>query len=706
MADAMPSTAPSGRSTVGAVVAIAATYIYFLLFAQFGFLHLLAARGYGPGQVQASMAAMGITGLAVSLATGWCLRRWATVRLMRVGFASSAVSALLACLTRGTIAWLVVAALVGASVAITTVALATGLRDHLPRKRTGLAVGVGTGMAYFVCNVPPLFNGTAEAQAVASAGAALIGLVACRAMVSRAALRPGAPATVPAALPIGRPAESESNTERSALRPRDMRGLGFVSIVLAFLALVWLDSAAFAVIQETVGLKGQTWGAGAQLWLLGATHFAGALLAGWAIDRGWFRGLLLLAYGLFVVAFTLLSATGANALGGSLLGGSLYGGPLYAIGISLYSTALVLYPSFRPDGPGLVPRRWRAALLYGVAGWFGSANGVGMAQQLHHIPRLFLVAAGALLALGWAVAYWGNQRQAQRTGWLWLLRSHALTLVAAALAALVFALMPGRDATPHPETATVARGRAVYVAEGCLHCHSQFVRPLPDDQAIWGPTRPFDRTESPPLVGNRRQGPDLANVGLRRSVLWQRLHLMAPRSLVPASRMPSYAHLFAPGDLRGDSLVAYLASLGADAAAEHYQATQGYRFEHDLATGNAARGARLFGHWCVPCHGADGYGDGPAAEAFARPAANLRKGRPWLVSWGPGAEPLALALARVVKFGVAGTSMPGHETLPDQDVADLVAHVQTLLGDTVLGDTVPAPVPSAEERPSNTWQFE
>lgn len=174
--------------------------------------------------------------------------------------------------------------------------------------------------------------------------------------------------------------------------------------MVAFLALVWLDSAAFVVIQETVGLKGQTWGAGRQLWMLGTTHLLGALLAGWAIDRGRFRSLLLLAFGLFVVAFVLLADGSIEGLGSSL------GGPLYAVGISLYSTALVVYPSYRPEGPGTVPRRWRAALLYGAAGWFGSANGVGMAQQLHEIPRLFMVIAGLLLALGGALAHLRRRR--------------------------------------------------------------------------------------------------------------------------------------------------------------------------------------------------------------------------------------------------------------------------------------------------------
>ena len=31
------------------------------------------------------------------------------------------------------------------------------------------------------------------------------------------------------------------------------------------------------------------------------------------------------------------------------------------------------------------------------------------------------------------------------------------------------------------------RGRHVYIAEGCINCHSQYVRPNTTDVAMWGP---------------------------------------------------------------------------------------------------------------------------------------------------------------------------------------------------------------------------
>jgi hypothetical protein len=59
---------------------------------------------------------------------------------------------------------------------------------------------------------------------------------------------------------------------------------------------------------------------------------------------------------------------------------------------------------------------------------------------------------------------------------------------------------------------------------------------------------------------------------------------------------------------------------------------------------------------------------------------NLRKDRFWLISWGPGLEPESQALARVIQFGIDGTSMPGHEYLAREEIADLVGYVQYLRG--------------------------
>jgi cbb3-type cytochrome c oxidase subunit II len=113
------------------------------------------------------------------------------------------------------------------------------------------------------------------------------------------------------------------------------------------------------------------------------------------------------------------------------------------------------------------------------------------------------------------------------------------------------------------DSALIQQGRRVYIAEGCIHCHSQYVRPGTLDEERWGAAHPLSELERqrPPLFGNRRQGPDLQNVGSRRAAEWLRLQLQTPRAIMAGSRMPSYAHLFRAGRTEGDALVAYLESL-------------------------------------------------------------------------------------------------------------------------------------------------
>lgn len=136
----------------------------------------------------------------------------------------------------------------------------------------------------------------------------------------------------------------------------------------------------------------------------------------------------------------------------------------------------------------------------------------------------------------------------------------AVLLAIPALTLVTTALRPG------PVLSGVTLGRQVYVSEGCMHCHSQFIRPGTQDEEIWGAARDpeFSRRQEPALIGNRRQGPDLMNVGARRIRDWQRMHLVTPRLVSPHSRMPSYAHLFAEGDPRGEALLDYLDSLGRE----------------------------------------------------------------------------------------------------------------------------------------------
>jgi cytochrome c oxidase cbb3-type subunit 2 len=212
------------------------------------------------------------------------------------------------------------------------------------------------------------------------------------------------------------------------------------------------------------------------------------------------------------------------------------------------------------------------------------------------------------------------------------------------------------------------------VAEGCIHCHSQYVRPGTEDVVRWGPARALEELlkERPPLFGNRRQGPDLLNVGNRRNAEWNRLHLISPRAVAPGSRMPGYARLFAEGEGKGEDLVAYLGSLGAGTEEARAALVAAWRpGESAWARAEATGGAAWFGRLCAPCHGPEGRGDGALAARLTGGAANLTR---------EGMDRDEERLARLIKFGRPGTAMAGHEALEDAAVVSLARFVAGLQG--------------------------
>jgi cytochrome c oxidase cbb3-type subunit II len=220
--------------------------------------------------------------------------------------------------------------------------------------------------------------------------------------------------------------------------------------------------------------------------------------------------------------------------------------------------------------------------------------------------------------------------------------------------AILMGVLPGIELsrTPpgagvEPLTALQAQGRAVYVANGCSYCHTQQVRPLPQDKVFGRPSAPGDFAyQTPELLGSERTGPDLTNVGARQSsTVWQYIHLYNPRAVVPQSIMPAFTWLFdvvdrAPPGVTpvalprayaptqgvvvprpdAQALVAYLLALkqpglpgGADTAA----ATTSLPGSAGLPAATTAPGAQaydavkgqsLFTANCAACHQATGEG--------------------------------------------------------------------------------------------------
>ncbi len=106
-----------------------------------------------------------------------------------------------------------------------------------------------------------------------------------------------------------------------------------------------------------------------------------------------------------------------------------------------------------------------------------------------------------------------------------------------------------------PLSGEALAGKSVYVAEGCVGCHSQQVRNVEMDK-MFG-SRPGIASDyanlkrmnvwqnTATVMGTERTGPDLTNVAERQSSKdWHLMHLFNPRSVMPQSIMPSYEWLF------------------------------------------------------------------------------------------------------------------------------------------------------------------
>lgn len=133
--------------------------------------------------------------------------------------------------------------------------------------------------------------------------------------------------------------------------------------------------------------------------------------------------------------------------------------------------------------------------------------------------------------------------------------SGAMVMLALSTSALVvLPYLQVHDTPPlpglKPYTSAERRGREVYIANGCVYCHSQQPRAkafAPDYSRGWGrATVAGDYAyDQPHLLGTMRTGPDLMNIGVRQpSEQWHLGHLYQPRAYMPGSIMPSYPFLF------------------------------------------------------------------------------------------------------------------------------------------------------------------
>jgi len=124
--------------------------------------------------------------------------------------------------------------------------------------------------------------------------------------------------------------------------------------------------------------------------------------------------------------------------------------------------------------------------------------------------------------------------------------------------------------TPEEYMAALRKGRDHYVAEGCWHCHSQYIRPVGNEAMYYGPVSTAGEYQNelqlPQLFGTRRVGPDLIRESDKHTRDWHVAHFYRPQNVVPDSVMPAFPWYYTDdGEPEPElwELIAYVMWLGS-----------------------------------------------------------------------------------------------------------------------------------------------
>ena len=265
-----------------------------------------------------------------------------------------------------------------------------------------------------------------------------------------------------------------------------------------------------------------------------------------------------------------------------------------------------------------------------------------------------------------------------------LLGSLLLFWVAFALVVLVPTFtIPQQPSTMWRQPTTAEeRGRALFIANGCTYCHSQYVRPQDWDLGAERIAQSGDYFEQTPhLLGSERTGPDLSQEGGEHPDDWHLAHFTNPRFTRPLSLMPQFS-FYDRGKL--DDLTAYVQSLGAkdadyrvarqefwkpqavaayqrgsdeNIAWLHDHVPEAWRYmpnPYPATPAAVGRGERTYQVYCIGCHGPVGDGQGPAAQYLLPPPLNFSALRRNLA----GGKYIGGILYYQIMNGITGTDMP------------------------------------------------
>jgi mono/diheme cytochrome c family protein len=148
-----------------------------------------------------------------------------------------------------------------------------------------------------------------------------------------------------------------------------------------------------------------------------------------------------------------------------------------------------------------------------------------------------------------------------------------------------------------------------------------------------------------------------------------------PRFLLPASTLPASAlpttMVSTDGATPDESATDEAATDGADAPPR--------LVDHpDWNRTKLRQGADVYRRQCASCHGVTGDGQGPAGQYLNPPPRDYRLGRFKFTSTPRGEKPRYEDLARILRRGAKGTSMPSFRWLPDDELDAVIGYVMLL----------------------------
>ncbi len=223
-----------------------------------------------------------------------------------------------------------------------------------------------------------------------------------------------------------------------------------------------------------------------------------------------------------------------------------------------------------------------------------------------------------------------------------------------------------------------AAGRRLYIANGCVYCHSQSIRTIDWGLGAERIAQAGDYVaDYPILLGSQRTGPDLSQDGGEHPDDWHVAHFMNPRYTRPLSIMPAFKFL---GDESMTNLIRYVQSLGMKDADRRMQRQRFWKAEairayeagpdanvdwlnanipqgwrdvpnpYPTTEAGLARGHKIYQDFCLGCHGPVGDGMGPAQPWIYPPPLNFTILKNREISGG--------ILYYQIMNGITGTAMP------------------------------------------------